>query len=176
MSAEMYEEELGGSSRSSSRKRLSGKRLVLFVVMPVLLLGGAVAGLLFSGALSPLLGTLKGPAQQEAAAPAAGAVPSFFPVPDIIVNLRSSAPRPSFLKLSVSLELDRPEQAEEIKLVLPRVIDAFQSYLRELKPEELQGSAGLYRLRQELLARINDAVAPVHVRVRDVLFKEMLVQ
>ena len=32
----------------------------------------------------------------------------------------------------------------------------------------------MYRLREELLARIRAAVAPV--RVRDILFKEMLIQ
>jgi flagellar protein FliL len=61
-----------------------------------------------------------------------------------------------------------------LQAVMPRVIDNFQVYLRELRVEDLRGSAGVYRLREELLVRVNSAAAPV--KVRDVLFKEMLVQ
>ncbi len=61
-----------------------------------------------------------------------------------------------------------------ISAVMPRIVDNFQIYLRELRIEDLRGSDGIYRLREELLARVNAAVAPV--KVTDVLFKEMLVQ
>jgi flagellar FliL protein len=57
---------------------------------------------------------------------------------------------------------------------MPRLLDMFQTYLREMRPEELRGSAGTWRLREELLARANIALAPV--RVVDVLFIELLVQ
>ena len=95
-------------------------------------------------------------------------------MPDILVNLRTDTARPTFLKLTVSLEIEKPEDRAEIDRLLPRVIDTFQVYLRELRAEQLQGSAGLFRLREELLARVNAAVRPT--RVNDVLFKEMLVQ
>jgi len=78
------------------------------------------------------------------------------------------------LKLSVSLELDDPLIVPDVEKVKPRIIDRFQVYLRELRVEDLRGSGGIYRLREELLARVNSAAAPV--KVRDVLFKEMLVQ
>ena len=52
--------------------------------------------------------------------------------------------------------------------------DSFQTYLRELRLDDLRGSAGMYRLREELLTRINVAVQPS--KVSAVLFKEMLVQ
>jgi flagellar FliL protein len=57
---------------------------------------------------------------------------------------------------------------------MPRIIDNFQVYLRELRLDDLRGSAGIYRLREELLMRVNTAAQPVHVK--DVLFREMLVQ
>ncbi|MFX9073467.1 flagellar basal body-associated FliL family protein, partial [Acinetobacter baumannii] len=57
---------------------------------------------------------------------------------------------------------------------LPRIIDNFQVYLRELRLDDLKGSAGMYRLREELLLRVNMAAQPV--KIKDVLFKEMLVQ
>ena len=98
----------------------------------------------------------------------------FFDLPEIIVNLNSSGRRSTFLKMNISLELQNPADIGPINEVMPRIIDNFQVYLRELRIEDLQGSAGMYRLREELLRRVNLAVRPA--RVRDVLFREMLVQ
>jgi flagellar FliL protein len=70
--------------------------------------------------------------------------------------------------------LAKPEDQAIFAAAQPRVIDLFQTYLREMRPEELRGSAGTYRLREELIARANIAVAPA--RVVDVLFTELLVQ
>jgi hypothetical protein len=81
---------------------------------------------------------------------------------------------PAYLKLSVSLELDNAEEKPGIQVLMPRVVDQFQSYLRELRIDDLHGSAGVMRLKEELLRRINVAAAPFPVR--DVLLKEMIVQ
>ena len=99
---------------------------------------------------------------------------AYLDLPEMLVNLKSDGPRPTFLKLGVSIELDRPDDKPAVEKLMPRVVDSFQVYLRELRPDQLQGSAGLIRLREELLSRINVAVKPL--RVKDVLFKEMLVQ
>ena len=81
---------------------------------------------------------------------------------------------PAYLKLSVSLELDSAEEAAGIKALDPRIVDQFQGYLRELRMDDLKGSAGIVRLKEELLRRINMSAAPY--RVRDVLLKQMIVQ
>jgi flagellar FliL protein len=99
---------------------------------------------------------------------------AFFDVPDIIVNIQTADSTPAYLKLSVSLELEKIEAKAAIEPVLPRIIDQFQTYLRELRVEDLRGSAGVMRLKEELLRRVNLAVAPTPVR--DVLLKEMIVQ
>jgi flagellar FliL protein len=177
MAADTLDEGVGGSGRrASTRKRLSGKKLILFVILPALLVIGAAAGLWFSGALAPLLGTSSNaPAAEQAATPGPQAsVPVYWDLPDILVNLRTDGPRPQFLKISISLELERADDRAAIERVMPRVTDTFQVYLRELRADQLQGSAGLIRLREELLSRINAAVRPA--RVKDVLFKEMLIQ
>jgi flagellar FliL protein len=57
---------------------------------------------------------------------------------------------------------------------MPRLLDMFTGYLRETRPEELRGSAGTQRLREELLARANIATRPG--TVTDVLFVELIVQ
>ena len=90
------------------------------------------------------------------------------------MNLSSNGRKASYLKMSVSLELASQLDVARVQAVMPRIIDNFQVYLRELRVEDLKGSAGLYRLREELLRRVNAAAAPA--KITDVLFKEMLVQ
>jgi flagellar FliL protein len=158
------------------KKKFSGKKIVLFFVLPILLLGGGGAGVLFSGILGGEEQEKKVVANSEAAGEGPVAPPKtvFFDLPEMLVNLNSSGRRPSFLKMRVSLELTSDADALLLKNLSPRIIDNFQVYLRELRAEDLRGSAGIYRLREELLARVNAAVRPA--KVKDVLFKDMLVQ
>jgi flagellar FliL protein len=95
-------------------------------------------------------------------------------IPDIIVNLNSTTKQPRFLKLKVQIEVSNGADLEKVQAIAPRVIDHFQTYLRELRVEDLKGSAGIYRLRQELVRRVNAAAYPV--KVTDVLFQEILIQ
>ncbi len=104
----------------------------------------------------------------------AAAPPTFMDLPDMLVNLTAADGERAILKLAVALELPDAETQARIEPVLPRVIDNFQVFLRELRVEDLSGSAGMFRLKEELVRRVNLAVAPA--QVRDVLFKEMLIQ
>jgi flagellar FliL protein len=99
--------------------------------------------------------------------------PAFLKVPDLIVNLNSDG-QPRYLRLSVQLELANEADMKAVEAVLPRVIDQFQTYLRELRIQDLRGSKGMYRLQMELLSRVNAAAAPTEVK--DVLFQEILIQ
>lgn len=100
--------------------------------------------------------------------------PMFMDLPDIVANLNTGPRRATYVKLRAKLELSRPEDQAAIQAAMPKVLDLFQGYLREMRPEELRGSAGTYRLREELLARTNLAAPPA--RVVAVLFTEMIVQ
>ncbi len=146
------------------------KKIFLFAGVGVVFLLMASAGLYFTGMLDRFLG------HKDAVAEAPPPKPMvFFDLPDFLVNLNSGANKKSnFLKLTVSLQLENQEDTARVAAMMPRIIDNFQIYLRELRIEDLRGSDGIYRLREELLARVNTAVAPV--RVNEVLFKEMLVQ
>ena len=99
---------------------------------------------------------------------------TFVEMPDLLVNLKGDGKRMRFLKLKVALEVAGDEAAERVRAMTPRILDGFQLYLRSLEVDELQGAAAMYRLKEELIARINAAIEPV--QVHDVLFKEMLVQ
>ena len=145
-------------------------KLIIIAVPVVLLLAGG--GMWFSGILPHLLGMDK---HEEHAAEAAKPVPpSYVDIPEMVANLNNGLHKTSYVKLAARVEVPKPEDVEKVKSALPRLQDMMQTYLREMRPEELRGSAGTYRLREELLVRANAAVAPA--KVSDVLFTQMLVQ
>jgi len=176
----------GGEALEGGSKKSGGKKKLLMIVLPILLLGGGGAGVFFSGLADSLLGKDKdievaGEHGDKAAAghgedaghgDVHGTV--YFELPQMLVNLSSSGRRTNYLKIVVSLELTSEADKALLESALPRIVDNFQVYLRELRVEDLRGSAGLYRLREELLFRVNAAVSPA--RVTDVLFTEMLIQ
>jgi flagellar FliL protein len=168
------------------------KKLIIIIVILLLVLGGAGAGLYFSGFLDKYLkkseATEAGNEGEHAEAAEEEAPPckeeegkecpktgtQFLKIPDMIVNLNSEDGTPRYLRLSVQLEFKNAADLEAVEKVLPRVTDQFQTYLRELRVRDLRGSAGIYRLQMELLARVNQAAYPTEVQ--DVLFQEILIQ
>lgn len=166
--------ENGEARESASPKKGLGRFLtkkIIMIAAPVLLilLAGIGAGVYF------LL--LKQAPVKEAKADLPPLTPpqvAFTDVPDILVNIQSSDGAPAYLKLSLSLEMDNDLEKAGITALTPRLVDQFQSYLRELRVDDLKGSEGVLRLKEELLRRVNAAAAPY--RVRDVLLKQMIVQ
>lgn len=160
-----------GVDASAAEQKSGGNKKLLLIAAPVLLIG-MLAGLWFSGIAPRLLGMKHdAPNPQADARPA---VPVFVDLPDLIANMSSPASKPSYIKLQARLEVSRPEDAEKVRQEMPRLQDIFQTYLREIRPEELRSAPGIYRLREELLGRANVAVAPV--RINDVLFAQLLIQ
>jgi flagellar FliL protein len=161
-------------------KAKGGNKLLLLAV-PVVLLA-IVAGLWFSGILPGLLGMGKKSHAAANSAAAAALDPGgvkmapevYVDVPEILTNLNVAGRRQSYLKLHAKLEVGGPEDVAPVTAAMPRILDLFQTYLRDMRPEELRGSEGSYRLREELLSRAAVAAAPAHVT--DVLFEEMIVQ
>ncbi|ARJ64348.1 flagellar basal body protein FliL [Magnetospirillum sp. ME-1] len=176
---EDFEEGEGSEEVSESPSKKLPIKKILIIVLPILLLGGAGAGVYFSGLLDKLLGKKDdhAPAADAAAPPPppkAVQAASFMDLPEMLVNLQTTGRKQAFLKLRVALELEAVTDQPRVEQMLPRIIDNFQIYLRELRVEDLQGASGMHLLREELLTRVNAAVKPV--KVNDVLFKEMLVQ
>lgn len=97
----------------------------------------------------------------------------FLPMPPMKVNLYSESGQARYMRLSVVLELESESDKAMVEAVMPRVVDEFQTYLRELRVEDLRGSSGRYRLEAEMLWRVNQAAHPA--QVRDVLFQEILI-
>lgn len=177
-----------------AKKKLSGKKLVLFIILPaVLMLGGGGAAaylLLFNGGAEQHADASGGQAKAKGghgAAPVAEAVPGpngtmishgedvvFVALPEMLVNIVGPDGRPAYLKLRLTLEA--PDDATVVAITehVPRVTDQFNGFLRELRTDDLAGSAGAYRLRLELLRRVNLVIAPAQADA--VLIEEMLVQ
>ena len=102
---------------------------------------------------------------------------AFSDVPDILVNIQSNDGTPAYLKLSLSLEMENDLAKTGMTALMPRLVDQFQSYLRELRLDDLKGSEGVLRLKEELLRRADAAAAPIGARCADdVLLKQMIVQ
>ncbi len=97
----------------------------------------------------------------------------FYTMPDVVVNMQTAEGRSTFLKLKLTLELPDEHVVEELDPNMPRLQDMFQTFLRELRPEDLQGSQGSYQLRMEILRRVNLVIAPS--KANAVLIEEMLI-
>jgi flagellar FliL protein len=100
--------------------------------------------------------------------------PTFWALSDMVVSLNAPDRKTRYLKIRTTLELASPNDVDAVAKMAPRIVDFCQTYLRELRPEELRGSVAIVRLREELLRRINLAVAPV--TVRDVLFTDIFIE
>lgn len=163
------EEDEGGGGR---------KRLVIVVGAILILILGGLAAAYFTGMLQPVMDMLGGgevSAEDELInEPTVSQDAVFYDLQEMLVNINTGGRKPVYLKIRVSLELSNTDDIIQVEAVMPRIVDNFQIYLRELRIEDLKGSAGMYRLREELLKRVNVAAAPAVIN--DVLFKEMLVQ
>ena len=158
--AEAVEGEEGGAPSGGKRK------LIIIVSAALVLLLGGVGGYL-------MFFNKKSDTKTEEVVAAKPTV--FMDVPEVMVNMAAGAgERTQYLKVKIVLEVKDQPLVAEIQPVLPRVMDIFQTYLRELRPSDLNGSAGMFRLKEELTRRVNAAISPRQVNA--VLFKEILVQ
>jgi flagellar FliL protein len=151
-----------------------GKKKFALPSMKVLIIGGAaLVVLLAAGGGGYYFISHKQEAAKVEASTVKPAV--FVDLPEVLVNLSNSgSERTQYLKIKIVLELADQPMVAQITPIMPRVMDAFQTYLRELRPSDLDGSAGLYRLKEELTRRVNASIAPN--RINAVLFKEIVVQ
>ena len=162
----------GAAPEAEPAKKKRGKKLLLAI--PVLLIAAGAGGW-FSGMIPKLLGHTAPPAKSDAAkADVAAAPPVYVDVPEIVSNLNVPGKRPSYMKLHAKLEIAAHSDEAAVTAAMPRIQDLFQTYLRDMRPEELRGSEGSYRLREEFISRASMAATPA--RVTDVLFIEMIIE
>ena len=159
--------EEGAEAKTKGKK---GIVIIAAVVLIALIGGGLAASGMFGGDDKEASEASDSKKEKKAKASA----PVFYELPEFLVNLSNNTGRVSFLKMSVTLELRDKESVAKLEAYKPKVLDTFNSYLRELRPTDLSGSAGIYRLREELMVRLNKTLGDT--MVQDILFSEILVQ
>lgn len=188
----------GASTQGNGKKKMAGKQLVLFIVLPAILLLGGGAAAYFLVLKKPAVtaeggvvaktekkskdkkeakkgdkgGEKKG-AETEASTSEGPNGEGFLTLPAIVSNISAPDNRPAYLKLKLTLQAKDIETIEAVQPLLPRIMDQYNGFLRELRMEDVAGSAGYSRLQMELLKRVNLAVAPAQIDA--VLIEEMLV-
>lgn len=147
------EEVADGEVVAPKKARLGRKMMLIIGVVVLALIGGAVAAYMVFGRAD------KGTAGHEAGAAAASeegkADETFVEVPAMVVNLRSTDGAARFIKLRLMLVPVNADAGPRITAQLPLIIDSFQPFLRELRPEDLAGAAAVFRIKEELLLRAN---------------------
>lgn len=215
----------GEGGEGAPKKKMAGKTLVLFIILPAVLVlggGGAAAMMLMGGggaAAAPTAehaeegdhvqaegdhaaapaedhgggggedhgggggegdhGGASGTPEDEAAVghvlPCESGNPCYYAMPKLVVNLASTgSSRAVMMELELSLESSTPSSFNRVPELMPRLKDALNSFLRELRVEDLNGSGGTYNLRRELLKRFNTVLDPK--KIDAVLIEGMLIQ
>lgn len=163
--ADNEQTEDGAAAEGASAPK-SKRKLIIVAAAVLLLLGAGGGGWFFF---------FNHHGEEKHAEAPAPKPPVFVDVPDILVNLAGlPGERVQYLKIKVVLEVKDEPLVEKIKPTMPRLMDIFQTYLRELRATDLAGSAGLFRLKEELTKRVNAVISPGQVNA--VLFKEVVVQ
>jgi flagellar FliL protein len=164
--ADNEQTEEGAAAADAAPAPKSKRKLVIIAAAVLLLLGAGGGGWFFF---------FNHHGEEKHAEAPAPKPPVFVDVPDILVNLAGlPGERVQYLKIKVVLEVKDEPLVEKIKPTMPRLLDIFQTYLRELRATDLAGSAGLFRLKEELTKRVNAVISPGQVNA--VLFKEVVVQ
>lgn len=178
--------DVADAAAADGTKPKSKKKLIIIAgaAVAVLLIGGGGAFFMMKGGkeageahaeASDGHGEEKADGHGEKGGEHAEGGAAYVELPEMTVNLATvDREKQRYVRISVALEVDQPKAAETIKPLMPRVLDSFQTHLRELRPDDIRGSSGVYRLKEELLRRVNTAVAPA--KVDAVLFKEIVVQ
>lgn len=176
--------------QAALKKKKKKKKLMMIVGVVVLLLA-IVGGLFAAGVIGGKKAenaegeqaaegehgeAAKGEGEHGEGKAAIPGAPVYYTLPEFLVNLNvaTGGKQTSFLKTTIVLQLEKPDDAKTVEANLPRLLDNMNTYLREMRPTDISGSAGIFRLREELTLRANKTLAPL--KVQDVLFKEIIVQ
>ena len=164
MSAET--DELDAQAESIKQPRASQRKKLVIAASVVLLLAAVAGGAMF------FMGGDEAHAESDEMDEAMEV--GFIDVPPMVVNLRSSDGQARFLKLHFLIVPANAEKKAEIDAKMPLIIDRFQPFLRELRPEDLAGSAAVYRIKEELIVRAGKVVGTGGVR--DILIQDLIEQ
>ncbi|WP_434107732.1 flagellar basal body-associated protein FliL [Paraburkholderia caffeinilytica] len=150
------------------------KRIILIALIAIIAAAAAGGGVWF-------FMSKRGPAPASTgavSAPPPLAVPLFFPLESMTVNLQSDDGQQHFLRIGLTLKLNDPKTQQELSDHMPEVRSRILLALSNKHPEELaplEGKRALATELQTLIEQPTDKGAPP-IHVQDVLFTEFVVQ
>lgn len=147
------------------------KKVLIFVLLPLLLIIGSAAGIYFSG----ILGSFH---EEESDGPkklAPATAGTYFDIPDFIINLKGPQNKVVFLQLKLNIELKKPEDIDRCKINLPRFQDAIVTYFHRMDPDKLQDDPGFTRIRKDLARRMSASVKPP-IEILEVNISDLRIQ
>lgn len=171
-------DDVGEEGERLPEKKKVDKKVILFIALPILCIVGSVVGYLMSGSGdSKVASTQSSQVNAEVKGENGVITPSsaFYDLKEFVVNLNTAlGERPALAKIKISLEVENGMDVPVLDKLVPRITDSLLGYVKELRPNEVDGAKGLYRLKEEMLMRVSDAVTPV--KIRDVKFTQFEVQ
>ncbi|TOZ63501.1 flagellar basal body-associated protein FliL [Burkholderia pseudomallei] len=147
------------------------KRLVLFLLIGTVAAAAAAGGTYF-------MLSKEGAHSAAPSAPAPLAVPAFFPLEPLTVNLLSDDGIQHYLRVGLSLKLTDPKAQEYLTQHMPELRSRILLALSNKHPEQLATLEGKHALADELKTLIEQPTQPGNqsARVDDGLFTEFVVQ
>jgi len=149
-------------------KKKGGKKGLIIGLLGALLLGGGGFYATYAGLI------LGAPTDDDSHAAESDHPPlpeiAFIALEPMVVSLGNNA-HAKFLRFSAQLDVD-PASEEAVMMVLPRIVDVLNTYLRAVSEDELGKPAALERLRAQMLRRIQ--VVTEHGQVKDLLITEFV--
>lgn len=175
-SPEIIEE---GAEAAKAAKPKSRKKLIIIGAAAgvVLLGGGGATAFMLSGGSAKAETADAGHAKTDEKAAEGGDASgkeAYVDVPAFMVNLRSPDGQARFLKLHFMIVPADGVTPDALKEKLPLVMDSFQPFLRELRPEDLAGSAAVFRIKEEMMVRATATLGDG--QVKDILIQDLVQQ
>lgn len=155
--------------KNSADRGINKKRNIVIVAGAVVLLAVFVPSVLFF----ILSGSRKTEDPSSDKTLEEPVLPAYIEIPPLLINLNSPTGT-RYLRLRLQLELESQADVPLAETAKPRIVDALQTYLRQVNAEELRGAAGTQKLQTDLLGLVSSVEH--HFTVKHVLIQEMLVQ
>jgi flagellar basal body-associated protein FliL len=142
---------------------------IIIVVVLLILLGGGAAGYVFfhdriMATVDHMLGReVAGAAPEPVGLPAVPIPGNYYKLPRIMGTVIATDYTPHMLQAEISVYLHDPSDLIWVQAYLPRITDAFQSYIRDEMVFDRQHPVDIDALRRVMLPRINGLIAPARI-------------
>lgn len=151
-------------------QKKSKRPLIIGLVLMILLGGSGFFGV-YKGLILGSPHTAQAEADHAEESPDALPEIAFIPLQPLVVTLGPAAGG-RFLHFTAQVEVNKQYEAD-VTLLMPRILDVLNGYLRAVSTEELEDPAALVRLRAQMLRRVQ--LVSGEGRIRDLLVTEFVI-